>query len=416
MRITVLDSKKTQKSSWFLGKITLWDYLSSVSKENFDFDVQRGIVKNKYLDNILQSIQRQEPIPPITITSDTFEMEGSNMVIGDDSFNILDGLQRTYRLWLYKQISSIALETSHDDLFGGSVYSISDILSRLRESDYYIPGVLSVSFIKSLLDNNSTVNVSTLQKIYEDFDIYLYIWCGLEEKDIIKKMLILNAGQRKVSIGHQYELMFLKIYKDYELFDKVTLVREKDERYGKTKNGDREIGDFIFSTTIIGIQSLIEGKPMRLSSDNLELDSDDDFISEDEVNQYFNQPFLNQYLESLYDFDDKLCNYDTQYLKWFVKDTTISGILGAIGLYLKSSAEDINLIFKKTMAKLLTDLENRDYFQLKEFYLEYNNLSSTRINIGEKVREAIFRYTLSVLQGNIIKWSEAFNTNKRNYE
>ena len=155
---------------------------------------------------------------------------------------------------------------------------------------------------------------------------------------------------------------------------------------------------------------------MRLSSDNLELDSDDDFISEDEVNQYFNQPFLNQYLESLYDFDDKLCNYDTQYLKWFVKDTTISGILGAIGLYLKSSAEDINLIFKKTMAKLLTDLENRDYFQLKEFYLEYNNLSSTRINIGEKVREAIFRYTLSVLQGNIIKWSEAFNTNKRNYE
>ena len=62
MIITVLDSKKLQESSWFLGKITLWDYLSSVSKEKFDFDVQRGIVKNKYLDNILQSIQRQEPM------------------------------------------------------------------------------------------------------------------------------------------------------------------------------------------------------------------------------------------------------------------------------------------------------------------------------------------------------------------
>ena len=416
MIITVLDSKKLQESSWFLGKITLWDYLSSVSKEKFDFDVQRGIVKNKYLDNILQSIQRQEPIPPITITSHTFELKESNIVINDNSFNILDGLQRTYRLWLYKQISIIAHETSREDLFGHSVYSISDILSRLKESDYYIPGVLSVSFIKNLLDNKSTVNVSTIQELYKGFDIYLYIWCGLEEKDIIKKMLILNAGQRKVSIGHQYELMFLKIYKDYNLFDKVKLVREKDECYGKTKNGDRKVGNFIFSTTIIGIQSLIAGKPMRLSSDNLELDSEDDYISEEEVNQYFNQPFINLYLESLYKFDDKLCKYDKQYLKWFVKDT-ISGIMGAVGYYLRASTGIFKMdSFSGTIVKLLKELEKKDYFQLNKFYLEYNNLSSTRINIGDKVRDAIFRYTLSVLQGNIIKWAEAFNTNKRFYE
>ena len=286
----------------------------------------------------------------------------------------------------------------------------------LQES-IYIPGVLSVSFIKNLLDNKSTVNVSTIQELYKGFDIYLYIWCGLEEKDIIKKMLILNAGQRKVSIGHQYELMFLKIYKDYNLFDKVKLVREKDECYGKTKNGDRKVGNFIFSTTIIGIQSLIAGKPMRLSSDNLELDSEDDYISEEEVNQYFNQPFINLYLESLYKFDDKLCKYDKQYLKWFVKDTTISGIMGAVGYYLRASTGIFNMdSFSGTIVKLLKELEKKDYFQLNKFYLEYNNLSSTRINIGDKVRDAIFRYTLSVLQGNIIKWAEAFNTNKRFYE
>ena len=90
--------------------------------------------------------------------------------------------------------------------------------------------------------------------------------------------------------------------------------------------------------------------------------------------------------------------------------------MGAVGFYLKSFVEDISMSFKNTMARLLTDLENRDFFQLNEFYLEYNNLSSTRINIGDKVREAIFRYTLSVLQGNIINWSEAFNTIKRIYE
>ena len=312
MRIEILDKRIKDDKSWFLGRISLWDYLSAVSVDNFEFDIQRGIVKNRYLDSILSSISNKEPIPPITITTDKYiDLGNSCIEVLNDDFNILDGLQRTYRLWLYKKISDMS--EPKRDLFDNISYDLSEIISKLKESEFYIPGVISLLQIKSLLDNNNHINVSLIPTLYRSFYIYLYIWVGLDEKEIINKMLILNAGQRMVSINHQYELMFLKIFKDNKVTDKVNLIREKDKKYGKVKYGDRNLGDFIFSSVIIGIQSLIEGKPVRLSAENLEIGYNDEFISEEDVSRFFNQPFLNIYLESLYKIDSILNKYSDAY-------------------------------------------------------------------------------------------------------
>ena len=409
MKIEVLDKKHTDERSWFLGKISLWDYLSSVTPDNFEFEIQRGIVKNKYLDSILQSIEMGEAIPPITITVGKYTSEDMETYINieDGKFNILDGLQRTYRLWLYKKIAEIV--TPQDNLFGEAQYNISNVISKLKGSPYYISGVISVSQIKTLLDNKSTINVSKIKEIYEKFSIYLYVWSGLADKDIIQKMLILNAGQRKVSTGHQYELMFLQIIKDTKLTDKVTLIREKDERYGKVKSGERNIGEYVFSSTIIGIQSLIAGKPIRLSSENLEIGKDDDYISEDQLVRYFNQPFLNIYLDSLFELDTALRKYNDLYLKWFVKDTTISGLMGAIGARLNPMQGDYNEQYKQVINSLKQNIDSQDCFNVEQFYSDYSKLSSQKINIGDKVRSAIYNYTLALLEGEPISWFDAFN-------
>lgn len=413
MRIKILDKKIEERKLWFLGKISLWDYLLSVTPENFDFEIQRGIVKNRYLDSILQSINANEAIPPITITADIDNYEEIedyiNIEVG--KFNILDGLQRTYRLWIYKEIAEIATLQLQKDLFGEAQYDIQNVVSTLKNKQYYMPGVLSVSQIKTLLDNTALINVSKIEEIYKHFDVYLYVWSGLSEKEIIQKMLILNAGQRKVSIGHQYELMFLQIFKDHQLTQKVSLFREKEEKYTQVKIGKRTIGEFIFSSTIIGIQSLIAGKPVRLSPENLDLGTDEDYISEDQVTQYFNQPFLNIYLESLYKIDKALFHKNEAYLKWFVKDTTISGVMGAIGSSLKCSQADFNEQYEKTTNLLKRKIEQNDCFHVMQFYDEYSKLSSQKINIGDKVRNAIYNYTLALLGNKPITWSKAFTNN-----
>lgn len=412
MEIEILDKKIAEQKSWFLGKTSLWDYLSSVIPENFDFEIQRGIVKNRYLDSILQSINAGEVIPPITITAsfDNYDGIETHINIDEGNFNILDGLQRTYRLWLYKKIAEIA--TSRRNLFGEAQYDIQDIVSTLKSKQYYMPGVLAISQIKALLETTAIVNVSRIEEIYKQFDIYLYVWSGLSEKEIIQKMLILNAGQRKVSIGHQYELMFLQIFKDRQLTPKVSLVREKEENYTQIKTGRRTVGVFIFSSTIIGIQSLIACKPIRLSPGNLDFGNEEDYISEDQVNRYFNQPFLNIYLESLYEIDNALVRKNETYLKWFVKDTTISGVMGAIGAFLKCSEEDFNSEYKKTTNLLISKIEKNDCFHIVQFYAEYSKLSSQKINIGDKVRNAIYNYTLALLTNKSMTWSEAFTNNK----
>ena len=108
--------------------------------------------------------------------------------------------------------------------------------------------MISVSQIKTLLDSSAPINITRIQDIYRDFFIYLYVWSGLSDKEVIQKMLILNAGQRKVSIGHQYELMFLQIIKDNDLIPYVKLIREKEDKYSIVKAGNRNIGDSTYSS------------------------------------------------------------------------------------------------------------------------------------------------------------------------
>lgn len=410
MKIEILDKKLIEnQQSWFLGKISLWDYLSAVEPDNYEFEIQRGIVKNRYLDSILDSIYKKEVIPPITITTNEFELADDNkfLIINNGKFNILDGLQRTYRLWLYKEIADIA--SSNRNLF--DEYNINSIVSKLKDNKYYYPGVIPIIQIKELLNTDKDINVSKISQIYEDFDIYLYIWSNLSEKDIVNKMLILNAGQRKVSINHQYELMFIQVLKDMYIPNNISLIREKDTRYGSVRRGNRKIGEYIFSSAIIGIQSLIEGRPIRLSPDNIEIGVEDNYVSKDEVDRFFNQPFLNTYLNSLMDLDISLNKYGDDYNKWFVKDTTISGIMGAIGANLKDIYDDYSNKYKDVIKSLCQKINASDCFNIQDFYIEYNLLSSTKINIGDKVRDAIFKYSKALIKGENIRWKDAFNSN-----
>lgn len=408
MKIEILDRKQIEgHQSWFLGKISLWDYLSAVEPNNYEFEVQRGIVKNRYLDSILVSINRKEVIPPITITTNEFKLTGDNYItIENGKFNILDGLQRTYRLWLYKKLFEISI--LNKDLFGEC--NVHTVVSELKTAEYYLPGVISVTQIKDILNTDNPINISIIPQIYKDFDIYMYIWSNLSEKETVNKMLILNAGQRKVSVNHQYELMFLQVLKDMHLPDNISLIREKDPQYGSIRRGNREIGEYIFSSTIIGIQSLIEGRPIRLSPDNIDIGVEDNYISKDKVDIFFNQPFLNIYLNSLIDLDRSLYNYGDEYKKWFVKDTTISGIMGAIGAKLKYISQDYNNQYKDEIESLCKKIDVSDCFNLQDFYTEYNLLSSTKINIGDKVRDAIFRYSKALIEDNNIRWKDAFNS------
>ena len=89
MKIKILE----QRTGWLLGKVSLLDYIESLTKENFNYEIQRGIVSNPFLDTILNAVNSNTPLAPISLVTKNVDAVCDTVEI--KQFNILDGLQRT---------------------------------------------------------------------------------------------------------------------------------------------------------------------------------------------------------------------------------------------------------------------------------------------------------------------------------
>lgn len=63
---------------WLLVKVNLFDYLSSLRKDFFDYDVQRRIEDNPYMDDLINTVISEEPLPDF------------NLVCNDDAISESD--------------------------------------------------------------------------------------------------------------------------------------------------------------------------------------------------------------------------------------------------------------------------------------------------------------------------------------
>lgn len=393
MKFTLLDNKPGQ---WSLAKSNLWDYLEDIDTEKFMFDIQRNIVVNSYLDGIYTTVSEDNPIPPITIATKNATLSGLNTIVVD-YFSIVDGLQRTYRLWLYKRIVELGRKNSGD---------WKETVNQLNALPEYSRGFYTINRIKDIIDNADKV-----EQRFRAYNVYFYIWENLSQTQLIKLMLTLNVGAKRVSRTHQYELIFLNVYKQGASLSKdVKLIRRKEAGFSKIKSGERAVGELAFSSVMVGFQSLLEGKPLRIDTSdfNLENIEDDSFIEANEVENMFGEYNLKQYLSGLFTLDSILseCGKNEEYLKWFVKDTTIAGIMGAIGAKMRIEGNVQEYWFDRLTGNL--NKIGNDPYRLHEFDECYKTLPSTRINIGKVVRNAIYYYTLGIIDGELQNWSETF--------
>lgn len=396
MNATILKYKSLQNGkSWYLATCNLLNYLQSINSDAFDYDIQRRIVKNSFLDKLWESVISEEPFPAITITvHDAHEKDG---IMTIDDYDILDGLQRTFRLWSIVYLYGIVEQNKVRD-----VKEIINIMkddktgNRILES-----GIMNRTIIRKLLEQESEVELHKIIDAYKRFDIVLYVWTGLNDDEIIKKMLILNAGQRSVSSTHQFELMFLHYFSQLTIPRGVRIIREKDPDYFAVKNKDRECGQFLMSSIIIALQSFLEKAPVRIQPANaLRID---DTVVQMSYADYFSKDNLSLFIQILYDFDKRLSSHTTS--QWLMKDTTLSGIFAAVGKYLEMKVDtaegklqDINECLNRI---------DQNNIQYEEFKVAYNNLSSTSINIGNVLRKGIFNFFLDLFMGRQTNWEKS---------
>ena len=225
----------------------------------------------------------------------------------------------------------------------------------------------------------------------------------LTTEEEIKQMLILNAGQKPMNLSHQFELMYMRLFEEYNFDDdKIKILRSKD---GKVTQ--RIIGNYMMSSVIIGALSLLNMKPMRLSRDMIYKDSD--IVSDyslPSVEDVFTANFIQNFLHLLFKLDTKI-SIDKFASDWFAKDTTLAGIMAGIGVHINSISNSPSEILQK-MESCIEKIHGADDFSLMEYTKVYDGLSGAKINIGMSVRKSVMLYTEDLLDGKHPSWVMAF--------
>lgn len=406
MRGKILDKIQENHSTCYLTKIVLSDFVQSLSENYQDYEVQREIVNNTYLDNLVDTILAQRHIPPIVLVVDDGDFSVTNDDIKLKQFKILDGLQRTFRIKLIWETIQFFKEEVHQS---------KDILTmkRLSLSRRYSERLEEINSNSKILEsiiNFYILNSLTEENIDHCFNNYQWfeIWSNLTPQEEVNKMLILNAGHKPVKTQHQLEILFLNLIPIFKKSDLglFQLIREKESN-STIFSKNRKKGQFHFSHLITAILSLNEGKPITANVNLVHKTQSTDF-NIDEFSKFFNYDFLHKLIFLLLKFDDALDKaYGEQGTKWIGREVSLVGIFAALGKYglnnLKTPLDLLN-VFENEI------INNPKILDLENFERTRNSLDLSKINIGTVNKNAIYDGIYAIINGQVesINWSNYF--------
>src|SRR5262245_22906579 len=115
MKATILDTREDDKGICYLCKFSLEEYIQGLPSTYRDYEIQREIVSNVYLDRLVDTVLSKRHIPPIVLVlgKNSFEKRGGTLSI--DAFKILDGLQRTFRLKAIRETVDFCIKLNHEE-------------------------------------------------------------------------------------------------------------------------------------------------------------------------------------------------------------------------------------------------------------------------------------------------------------
>lgn len=368
----------------YLCEINLKDYITNLPHDFMNYEIQRGIVPNKYLDNLINTVLTKSHIPPLTLVVEEVKVLKDNK-IEIRKFKILDGLQRTYRLkviWDTIELFIRLLKTEKD-IEKYTQYKLSRLfgeeLSKINSSP------LVLSKISKYVNEHKGIDLITL---IEQNNQWFEIWDNLSPRDEVEKMLILNAGHKTVQPKLQLELLFLNLIPHLEKHKWINDVQFKLMREREVPSAQfskrRAVGEFHFSHLIAAILSLIEGNTITTNTSLINELQKSSF----DVLDYFEYDFFESFITFLLSLDVKLRDcYGEEGTQWISRETVIVGIFGSMGRFIRESNLDYSSAFKVYEDKLLSDVS---HLNIIEYNKVRSSLNLSKVNIGNVAKKAVY--------------------------
>lgn len=406
IKAKILDSRKEGNSTCFLSSISLENYINALPSSYQDYDVQREIVSNVYLDHLVDTVLNSRHIPPIVLIIDgeNYKLGGDYLTFG--SFKILDGLQRTFRLQAIRKTIAFCCDEldPQEDYLSWTKFKFSrSFSSQLNEFNS------NTDVLRAIVEIFQRDGRDGLLKKFTENNQWFEIWVGLTPQEEVRKMLTLNAGHKPVKTRHQLELLFLNLLpllREGEGRD-FRLVREK-EISAIQFSKKREIGSFHFAHVITALLSFYEGKPITPSTSLIQgIQSADSDV--DSYIDFADPTFLKEVVKFLVRLDRELTNqYGENGSLWMGREVSLAGLFGAMGAV--TNENDHNRVsIMSSFYKICQ--RNPKILNLQQFEDVRNSLDLSKVNIGNINRSAVFSAIKEILVATSpskIEWKKHF--------
>ena len=413
MNAQILDTRNDGESRCFLAKMTLEEYISAIPSTYQDYDVQREIVSNVYLDKLVDTVLEKRHIPPIVLVVDEDNLLKSGDKLAIKTFKILDGLQRTFRLKTIRETIDYCLNELQDEpqeYLALNRFKFSrKFSSDLRELNS------NTEVLRAVLQSLVLHGKKALLETYSKNNQWFEIWTGLDPNAEVRKMLTLNAGHKPVKTRHQLELLFLNLLPVLRMDDdgEFRLVREKEVGSTQFSKG-RDCGSFHFAHIITALLSFYSGKPVTPSADLIQdMQGEDNLV--EEYGELMNPTFLKKFVSFLVRLDRVISDkYNQLGVMWMGREVSLAGLFGALG----SFADESGISREDAMIRML-QLVKKDagILRLVEFEKVRNSIELSKVNIGNVNRTAIYSAIKSLLQDptrkNQLNWRKCFDMDRK---
>lgn len=330
------------------AQLPISEYLDLVGSNFYDFFIQRKREKHKAYDRMKKDIVDGALLPSITLA-----------VKPDQVRKVIDNI-------------AVATELKKMLEIPGQVY-ILDGLQR--------------TFILNDLKSNGVEFVDN-QKVHVEF------WLEENIKHLIYRIIVLNAGQKPMTMRHQVELLFLALKTKLETDLGISIITERDlaRRTSARKYSlDRVASSyhcFMTKSPEVNKENIVA--KTLIEADVLDSDEDELAIVYEDYKLY---------LDSYAKLDDEICrvykgnverNIPTG-ANWFGSENVMNSFFAAVSIFGKDDQRKERA--STALLKLLVSLENAsegdDVLGIEQLQRLIDAINPRKVNIGVATRKLI---------------------------
>ncbi len=260
------------------------------------------------------------------------------------------------------------------------ISKITEKIKHVKDNIYILDGLQRTHKIKELLDNDV--------KFKNDQKLLLEIWIEPDISHLVYRLIVLNSGQKPMSMRHQIELLFTTM--------RVTLTKEIDnlEILVENEESKRTSGrQFPFERLVTAYYSFLMRSPEvdkssivseRLIEEKI-MDGNEEYLTES-FSAF--KKYLNDYClldEHLFRICDKT-NLKS-FRNWFADANVINSFFAAIGKLHESRAERVQSAIGVLKTQLTDGNSGEDVLRLEDYKKIRQEVADPKVyNVGYATR------------------------------